>query len=268
MKKQVCAKVCQTDGNTKSPSVTINPSKHWCFTLNNYTKSDIENICSVCAKEKYIFQEEKGSQGTPHLQGYIGFTKKVRPKNLFTNDKIHWEICRNIDASIAYCQKEETRSGLVYTNMPIPRVDKRLPSFTPREWQKELYETLLKEPDDRTIIWVVNERGECGKSLFCKWMNWKHPNYISITMNKSADILTMVEDHYVGYLLDLPRCYDVKYTPYNAIEQIKNGYVTECKLKKTARVLNFAPPHVVIFSNNFPDVNKLSKDRWKIINIL
>ena len=85
-------------GNTKRPS----PAKHWCFTLNNYTTEDIENILGSIgsdgstfgSKPKYIFQEEEGEEGTPHLQGYINFDRKVRPKNVFKWERaqrIHWE---------------------------------------------------------------------------------------------------------------------------------------------------------------------------------
>lgn len=265
----VCASVCQTDGNTSIPSgkKIVNACKHWCFTLNNYSKADIENIRSKCAKDIYIFQEETGKEGTPHLQGYIAFNKKVRPKNIFSNDKIHWEVCRNIDASINYCQKGETRSGEVFTNMRVPRVDKRLESFTPRDWQVDLWKMLMEEPDDRTIIWVHDEVGKGGKSLFAKWLCEKYNDIITVTMTKSADILTVVEDYYKTFIIDIPRCFDKKYTPYNAMEQIKNGFVTEGKLKKTARTVSFAPPHVVVLCNELPDMSKLSKDRWKIISI-
>lgn len=151
--------------------------------------------------------------------------------------------------------------------MTLPREDKRLKNFEPRTWQKDLYDTLMEEPDDRTVTWIVDKIGGKGKSLFCKWISWKHDDVLSCTMNKSADILTLVEEKYKTYLIDLPRSYDVKYCPFNAIEQIKNGYVTEGKLKKTARKLFFAPPHIVIFSNELPDLNKLSNDRWNIIEI-
>lgn len=270
MSNQVGVSRCQAAGNTSTApdkGKRINASRHWCFTLNNYSENDIKDICAIGANETYVFQEETGENGTPHLQGYIGFKKRVRPFNIFKNNKIHWEICRDIQSSIYYCQKEETRTGKIYSTMPVTRVDTRLKSFVPREWQSNLYEELMTEPDDRTITWVVDVEGGKGKSLFCKWLNWKHPEFLSITMNKSADILTVVEETYKGYLIDLPRSYDTKYTPFNAIEQIKNGYVTEGKLKSKARVLNFAPPHVVIFSNQSPNLDKLSMDRWKIIKL-
>lgn len=234
--------------------------------MNNYGEEDIEKISSNSSIKSYIFQEEVGENGTPHLQGYVEFNKKIRPKSLF-NEKIHWEKCRNIEASIEYCQKSETRSGKVFTNILMKRVDTRLEKLKLSPWQQELYDYLMNEPDDRTIVWVVDKVGGKGKSLFAKYMAWKHNDVLAATMNKSADILTLVEEHYKTYLLDLPRSYDVHYCPFNALEQIKNGFVTEGKLKKTARMLNFAPPHIVVFSNDDPEMTKISHDRWKIIRL-
>lgn len=253
-------------GNTKQPAKQVSCAKNWCFTLNNYSEKDIESLCSSSSIKSYIFQEETGENGTPHLQGFVEFKNKLRPKTLFSS-RIHWEKTKNVEASIAYCSKEETRTGKVYSNILTKREDKRLVNFEMRPWQKDLYEYLMGEPNDRTIVWVVDKEGGKGKSLFSKWLAWKHNDVLAVTMNKSADILTVVEEHYKTYLLDLPRSYDVQYCPFNALEQIKNGFVTEGKLKKTARQLSFAPPHVVVFSNDDPNMMKISLDRWKIIRL-
>lgn len=47
--------------------------RYWCFTVNNYSESDIMRL-KIYAEEKcrYItFGKEKGKEGTPHLQGYL-----------------------------------------------------------------------------------------------------------------------------------------------------------------------------------------------------
>lgn len=107
-------------GNTKKPSQR---GRNWCFTQNNFTKSDIE-ICRTI-KGEYIFQEETGKEGTPHLQGVLMFdsaktfeaVKKLLPK-------AHLELCKDKSASMAYCQKEETRTGQVYLSKKyLPKMD-------------------------------------------------------------------------------------------------------------------------------------------------
>lgn len=257
-------------GNTKQPACRPSPAKHWMFTWNNYTEEDLNSVLKTCSNgsniSKYRLQEETGENGTKHIQGYIEFKKKCRPMS-YWNKTVHWEPCNNIQASIDYCGKEETRTGKKFTNIADVRIDQRLADFQPRKWQQKLHDMLMEEPDRRTVIWVVDKYGGQGKSLFSKWMAYKYPDVCCMTMNKSADILTMVENYYKTYLIDLPRSYDIAYCPFNALEQIKNGFVTEGKLKKTARVISFAPPHVVIFSNDEPNLSKMSLDRWVIMRL-
>jgi hypothetical protein len=82
-------------------------------------ETEIKNLCN--SGTQYIFQEETGKEGTPHLQGTIitqqpqalSYMKKI-------NGRAHWEICRNKFASINYCQKGLTRTGKLYSNMDLP----------------------------------------------------------------------------------------------------------------------------------------------------
>lgn len=100
-------------------------SRNWCFTWNNYDEKSIDTLThdySVYGVEKYIFQEEKGENGTRHLQGVLMF-KNARSfysmKKLFGGNGVHWEPCKNWIASIQYCSKEATRSGKVYSNFDM-----------------------------------------------------------------------------------------------------------------------------------------------------
>ena len=52
---------------------------------------------------------------------------------------------------------------------------------------------------------------------------------------------------------------------YEIIEEIKNGHFYNTKYVPEARV--FDNPHVVCFSNSYPDKTKLSADRWDIIDL-
>lgn len=251
-------------GNTKQPS----PAKHYCFTLNNHTEDDIIGILDNFSSNSsnFLFQEEVGENGTPHLQGYVEFKKKCRPMNLVGNKRIHWEKSRNIDASIEYCRKADTASGRSWTNM---RVKRSMPtiSIDLRPWQKDLLAIFNEEPTDRDIYWVFDPVGNGGKTTFAKYLIQNFPNDVTyISATKSADILTSVNDTSKLFIIDIPRC-SGEFCPYNALEQIKNGLVSDSKLKKETRQLMFAPPHIFVFSNHMWDKEKLSHDRMKTIEI-
>lgn len=88
-------------------------SKHWCFTLNNYTLEEY-NTFTLCEKEYLVMgkelsepNEETGER-TPHLQGYIVFVNRKRLAGVKkVSPKAHWEIKRGtpLEAS-EYCKKD------------------------------------------------------------------------------------------------------------------------------------------------------------------
>lgn len=99
-------------------------ARNWIFTLNNYTENNVAQILALKANPKLkilVFQEEIGENGTPHLQGVLAYenavsfssVKKILPR-------AHWEKCRSLKASLAYCSKEDTRNGKLYTHNYIP----------------------------------------------------------------------------------------------------------------------------------------------------
>lgn len=107
-------------GNT-NPTHTRN--RNWCFTLNNYTADEIDEIKNI-ANTEYAFQEEKGANGTPHLQGVLFFknartlasVKKMIPR-------AHLEIMKGTkNQAVAYATKDDTRNGDIHTNMDLTKM--------------------------------------------------------------------------------------------------------------------------------------------------
>lgn len=87
-------------------------SKHWCFTLNNYTSEDLERLQNLGEHEdtQYLtYGKETGESGTPHLQGYICFTRRLRfnPVRQRIGQRAHIEKTKGSPAANkAYCQKD------------------------------------------------------------------------------------------------------------------------------------------------------------------
>lgn len=90
----------------------MSASKNWCFTLNNYNEDDINRIdalVGVNASVAYVvYGKEIGDSGTPHLQGFISFSKRLRLKQVkaIIGSNPHIEVARNVNASIKYCKKD------------------------------------------------------------------------------------------------------------------------------------------------------------------
>lgn len=79
----------------------------FCFTLNNYSDEEYQNLLlTECVY--VVIGKEVGESGTPHLQGFIQFKD---PKSFggvkLINARCHWEMTRgNIDQNYAYCTKD------------------------------------------------------------------------------------------------------------------------------------------------------------------
>lgn len=256
-------------GNTKTPPVQEIQSNHWTFTLNNYSEIEIEQLeqaFRVLCK-KYVFQEETGEEGTPHLQGYIHLEKKSRMSALKKiNERIHWEKCRSPKHAIAYCQKEDTRTGKIYSK-GLPKPIKLISEL--KDWQKEIEKIVLSEPNDRTVHWYWEEKGGVGKSAFTKYMVAKY-NVLPISEGKKSDIINIVYNYLEKHdeincvIIDIPRDNGNKVS-YKAIEDIKNGLIVNTKYETGCKVFN--SPHVIVFANQEPEFMKLSADRWNIVEI-
>jgi len=89
-------------------------AKHWCFTLNNYSDSDVNFLANSFARDEkgitYLcYGREVGEQGTPHLQGFISFGVKrglAYVRSCFTGGP-HLEVARGTaHEAITYCEKD------------------------------------------------------------------------------------------------------------------------------------------------------------------
>jgi len=88
-------------------------AKRWCFTLNNPCLADVyseEYPIDPSIYDYLVAGNEKGESGTPHLQGFIIFKKKMRlsaVKKVF--QRAHWEISQdeNLTRAANYCKKGE-----------------------------------------------------------------------------------------------------------------------------------------------------------------
>lgn len=263
-------------GNTNSK-----PEKHYrslFFTLNNWTKSEKSAIIEYFEGRKncsYIFQEETGKDGTPHLQGVFKSKTTIKfstLKKLFP--RAHWEVTKSWSKSVEYCSKEETRTGKIYCSndikLPVvvkdPLADKKL-----YKWQKKIIKLLDETPDDRSIYWFWESTGNVGKSSLVKHIYLKYKNEVVIANGKGNDVRNQINNHIninknniKIAILDISRTSE-EFVSYEVIEQIKNGLMYSGKYE--GGVCCFNSPHVIVFANFEPKLDSLSSDRWKITEL-
>lgn len=134
-----------------------------------------------------------------------------------------------------------------------------------REWQSDLESALSLEPDDRSILFYVDSEGGTGKSWFCRYMLSKHDSVQVLSSGKRDDLAFCVDITKSVFLFNVPRG-GMEYLQYTILEQLKDRVVFSPKYWSQTKIL-LKKSHVVVFCNEEPDLNKMSADRYKVINI-
>jgi len=248
-------------------NIQISPAVKWLFTHNNYTLESLKDIkekLSSNSSKYYIFGFEVGESGTPHLQGYVEFSKKIRPMSFFAYS-CHWTKAKGSRLqNFNYCSK----GGHYIINgvevKPIKIIDKLYP------WQEKIYKIISKEPDDRTIYWIYEKKGNRGKSALLKYIVVKHLEETLVVSGKGADIKNGIVDffekkgHYPrNILINCPRSFNCDYLSLPTIEEIKDGLFYSGKYHGGMCVFN--PPHIIIMANVPLNsiTDDISENRWK-----
>lgn len=212
-----------------------------------------------------------GESGTIHVQGTVSFQRRLRPFSLNLPRAIHWEPRRGSwEQAAAYCSKSETRIDEPhFFGWSPPQPVRILAPASLYPYQIKLRDYLLSPPHERHILWLWEPNGNIGKSAFVKFMAVTYENVIRGAKGKATDLINLAFNadwnKKTILFIDLPRSYGGK-CAFDAVEDIKNGYVTNLKYETGEKVFN--PPHVVIFANEPPeDLSQVSADRWIIRKI-
>lgn len=247
-------------GNTKAKAVRARRGRRFCFTLNNYTDLELDTLTQKFTSLFHVIGREVGENGTPHLQGYVEYKNPISFESLKkVNNRIHWELAKGDRASnIKYCTKEGRATG---TYTPTLIVIQNL-----YPWQKYIENLVLEPPDNRSIYWFWEMTGNFGKTSLIKYLLHKYPNIAFSRATKSADIVTVADELHNTYIFDFARSQE-GFTPWNALEQLKDGLISDSKLKKETRNVLINCPHIICFANWMPDMDKLSCDRLIIVEL-
>lgn len=297
-------------------------SKNWVFTLNNYTQDERQSLLSIVGRHHVswiILGYERGANGTPHIQGYVQFSRRKRLTQVKAaiSPRAHVERRHGThEQAREYCLKDGDfaefgqpdhdgeRIGNAgafadfcnwvaeyhrdHGSNPTERaIANAFPALFVRysralfalsthlcprpqleggdlnDWQRELAESLGVEADDRTVSFYVDEAGGKGKSFFQRHYISEHPEEVQLlSSGKRDDIAHAIDPSKHIFLFNIPRG-GMEFLQYTILEQLKDRVVFSPKYNSTTKFL-MRKPHVIVFCNEYPDLNKMTMDRYDI----
>lgn len=133
----------------------------------------------------------------------------------------------------------------------------------PTDWQSELLQYVDDPASDRSIRFYVDEEGGKGKSWIQDRMFSEMPERVQLlSVGKIADIAYSIETDKDIFLFNVGRdC--MQYVQYSILEALKDRRIYSSKYESRMKILQNRP-HVIVFSNEMPDMSKLTLDRYDI----
>lgn len=238
----------------------------WFFTWNSYPEDWKQIIRINC--EKFVAQPEVGDTGNHHIQATIYF-KNARTheqcRKIFPGANI--KPIKNAMAAMNYCRKHETRTAEGIDNV-VKKVKDPLEGKLLHEWQTMVLNRIAEPAQDRTINWIVDEVGNAGKTALAKHLCLTRDDCLYLT-GKCADmkygVFKWLQKRTLKVaILDFTRSQE-SFISYQGIEEIKNGIFYNTKYESEMCI--YDSPHVIIFANFWPEMDKLSADRWNIVDL-
>lgn len=133
----------------------------------------------------------------------------------------------------------------------------------PREWQRDLETELLQEPDDRSVLFYVDNDGGTGKSWFQRWYVTQHPGTAQVlSIGKRDDIAHAIDATNRVFFFNIPRG-GMEFLQYVILENLKDRMVFSPKYNSRLKCFRHRV-HVVVFCNEQPDMEKMSLDRYDV----
>lgn len=133
------------------------------------------------------------------------------------------------------------------------------------EWQSTLKGRLDGAADDRSIDFVVDPEGGKGKTWFCRWMLTNSDAVQVLGVGRKEDIAHMLDTTKSIFLFNVARA-QMEYLSYPLLESLKDRMVLSGKYNSRLKTWS-QNVHVVVLGNEEPDMDKMTPDRYNIIDI-
>lgn len=145
-----------------------------------------------------------------------------------------------------------------------PKVD--VPTHSLRSWQTQLVALLSQEPDPRKIHFLVDKKGNAGKTYVCDFLESTKEKVQVMKPGKVPDMAYEYDEDTKVLIIDVPRSKMDKFEyMYSFLESIKDGRLFSSKYEPVTK--RFKSPHLCVMMNEEPDYLALSEDRYDVIEI-
>jgi hypothetical protein len=131
-------------------------------------------------------------------------------------------------------------------------------------WQFTILKMVMNQPK-REVLWVCDTTGNSGKTFLAHYLSVLYGFQMLDGTLSSRDLGHMLSGDAKGFVTDVTRA-SLEFFDYSVIENLKNGHLITGKYGGKIRRFADGLP-MVVFSNQHPDVSKLSQDRWRILKI-
>ena len=243
--------------------------------------------------DKWCFQlEQGGNTNRLHFQYTVHGKKKI--------NRAGWANCirelldrtgepgYNGTRSVTALQVENKHAAINYVNKPETRVDGPWMAgfehpqkandmwkdwYTNKKivwkpWQERLI-ALAEAPstDDRRVLWMWDRAGNIGKTLVARYLVVHRENTMVVSGGaKYAKSALARFPRTSLIIMHLPRSQE-GFVSYDSLECIKDGIFFNAFSHDCGMVLLCPGTRVWVFANFPPEEEKLSHDRWTIVNL-
>lgn len=153
-------------------------------------------------------------------------------------------------------------------------LDKRRPDLYKdvilKDWQKLINDYLNNEGDNRTILFVIDEKGGQGKTFLSSYLYNTRDDIFYTTNGKTSDILYNYSKSLKhNIIFDITRNITLNKVNYDAIESICNPIFTSNKYNSMT-LFREKKSNIIVFTNDYRIKqlkDYLSIDRIKILNL-
>lgn len=195
-------------------SRSLQRARGFCYTLNNYTSDEVLALRNLNNSQVryHIFGRETGSEGTPHLQGFIYFNtaRRFRPTLRRLPERVHLEVMRGSPEQAAqYCKKDGDfeEFGTCPRSGSTSGYDELLTKLR-EEFSGNVTDFLLAQPEvtarhfrwlDRVGPFLAKPRSTKTKVLWFYGRSGTGKSYTARQLFPDAYFKCMEEDFWEGY---------------------------------------------------------------------